>query len=37
MRISDAEFAARRESFASKLAERGLDGAVLFNPDYVHY
>jgi Xaa-Pro aminopeptidase len=37
MRIEEAEFAARREAFAAKLADRGLDGAVLFEPHYVHY
>ncbi|HLY94221.1 MAG TPA: Xaa-Pro peptidase family protein [Gaiellaceae bacterium] len=37
MRITDAEFAGRRDAFAAKLGERGLTGAVLFNPDYVHY
>src|SRR5262249_59594639 len=31
------EFAARREAFAGALAERGLSGAVLFDPQYVHY
>jgi Xaa-Pro dipeptidase len=37
MRISDAEFAGRRERLAATLAERGLSGAVLFDPQYVHY
>jgi Xaa-Pro dipeptidase len=37
VRISDEEFAARREAFAARLAERELDGAVLFEPQYVHY
>ena len=37
MRITDAEFAARRDALAAKLAERGLAGAALFNPEYVHY
>src|SRR3954447_521446 len=37
MRITDAEFAARRDGLASTLAERGLSGAVLFDPQYVHY
>lgn len=37
MRITDAEFAARRDALAATLAERGLAGAVLFDPDYVHY
>jgi Xaa-Pro dipeptidase len=37
MRIADTEFAARREAFAARLEERGLAGAVLFDPHYVHY
>jgi Xaa-Pro dipeptidase len=37
VRISDEEFAARREAFAATLAERELGGAVLFEPQYVHY
>ncbi|HEY8029031.1 MAG TPA: Xaa-Pro peptidase family protein [Gaiellaceae bacterium] len=37
MKIEEAEFAARRETFASKLADRRLAGAVLFEPQYVHY
>jgi Xaa-Pro dipeptidase len=37
MRIEEPEFAARREAFASRLADRGLAGAVLFEPQYVHY
>ncbi len=37
MRITEEEFAARRSAFAAALAERGLDGAVLFDPQYVHY
>ena len=37
MRIEETEFAARRDAFASRLAERGLAGAVLFEPQYVHY
>jgi len=37
MRIEETEFAARRHAFASTLAERGLAGAVLFEPQYVHY
>jgi Xaa-Pro dipeptidase len=37
VRITEAEFAARRSAFAATLAERGLDGAVLFDPQYVHY
>jgi Xaa-Pro aminopeptidase len=37
MRITDDEFAARRSGFAAALTERGLSGAVLFEPQYVHY
>jgi Xaa-Pro dipeptidase len=37
VRISDEEFAARRSAFAARLEERGLSGAVLFDPHYVHY
>jgi Xaa-Pro aminopeptidase len=37
VRISDEEFAARRSDFAARLEERGLSGAVLFDPHYVHY
>ena len=37
MRITDTEFATRRETFAARLEERGLAGAVLFDPHYVHY
>ena len=37
VRITEEEFAARRSAFAATLAERGLDGAVLFDPQYVHY
>lgn len=37
MRITEAELAHRRESFAATLAERSLHGAVLFDPQYVHY
>ncbi|HEY2072646.1 MAG TPA: Xaa-Pro peptidase family protein [Gaiellaceae bacterium] len=37
MRITETEFAARREGFATRIAERGLAGAVLFEPQYVHY
>ncbi|HEY3541418.1 MAG TPA: Xaa-Pro peptidase family protein [Gaiellaceae bacterium] len=37
MRICDEEFAARRAAFAAALGERGLSGAVLFDPQYVHY
>jgi Xaa-Pro dipeptidase len=37
VRISDEEFAARREAFAARLADRELGGAVLFEPQYVHY
>ena len=37
MKISDEEFAARRAALAATLEKRGLDGAVLFDPQYVHY
>jgi Xaa-Pro dipeptidase len=37
MRIAEEELAARRSAFAATLAQRGLDGAVLFDPQYVHY
>jgi len=37
VRITEEELAARRSAFAATLAERGLDGAVLFDPQYVHY
>jgi Xaa-Pro dipeptidase len=37
MRIGEPEFAARREGFAARLEERGLAGAVVFDPHYVHY
>jgi len=37
VRISETEFAARREAFAEALSARGLSGAVLFDPQYVHY
>ena len=37
MRISEEELAARRSAFAARLEERGLRGAVLFDPHYVHY
>ncbi len=37
MRIGEDEFAARREAFAARLEDRGLSGAVLFDPHYVHY
>ncbi len=37
MRISETEFAARREALAARLEERRLAGAVLFDPHYVHY
>src|SRR3954451_19237791 len=37
MRIGEDEFTARRESFAARLEERGLAGAGLFDPHYVHY
>jgi Xaa-Pro aminopeptidase len=37
VKISDEEFAARRAAFAATIEERGLEGAVLFEPQYVHY
>jgi Xaa-Pro dipeptidase len=37
MRISAEEFAARRETLAARLEERGLAGAVLFETHYVTY
>jgi Xaa-Pro aminopeptidase len=37
MRITEQEFAARRDVFASRLGERGLAGAVLFDPHRVLY
>lgn len=37
MRITEEEFAQRREAFAAALQERGLTGAVLFDPQYVFY
>jgi Xaa-Pro dipeptidase len=37
LRITEAELTRRRESFATALDERSLDGAVLFDPQYVHY
>ncbi|MBV8561860.1 MAG: aminopeptidase P family N-terminal domain-containing protein, partial [Actinobacteria bacterium] len=37
MRISEAEFAARRAAFAAAVEARGLSGAVLFDPHYVLY
>ncbi len=37
MKISEEEFAARRASFAATIEKRGLDGAVLFDPQYVTY
>jgi Xaa-Pro aminopeptidase len=37
MRIPESELALRRERLASRLDERGLGGAVLFDPQYVHY
>jgi Xaa-Pro aminopeptidase len=37
MKVTEEEFAARRLAFAATLTERGLDGAVLFDPQYVHY
>ncbi len=35
--IRPAEFAARRDTLAARLAERGLDGCVLFDPHRVSY
>jgi Xaa-Pro dipeptidase len=37
VKIDADEFAARRESFAARLAERGLAGAVLFDTHRVQY
>jgi len=37
MRITEMELAARREQLAARAADRGLDGLVLFDPQYVHY
>jgi len=37
LRITEAELTRRRESFAAALDERSLDGAVLFDPQHVHY
>jgi Xaa-Pro dipeptidase len=37
VRIAAEEFAARREVLAERLAERGLSGCVLFDPQYVAY
>jgi Xaa-Pro aminopeptidase len=37
MKIAEPEFAARRETLAARAVERGLDGVVLFEPQYVHY
>ena len=37
MRIAAEEFAARREALAARLAERGLTGCVLFDPQYAAY
>jgi Xaa-Pro dipeptidase len=37
VKITDAEFAARRDWFAAALQERKLAGAVLFDTQYVHY
>jgi Xaa-Pro aminopeptidase len=37
MRITEQEFAARREAFAAALGERGVAGAVLFDPHRVLY
>ena len=37
MNVTDAEFAGRRDAFADVLSQRGLAGAVLFEPHYVYY
>jgi Xaa-Pro aminopeptidase len=37
MKITAQEFASRREALAARLGERGLSGAVLFDPHYVSY
>lgn len=37
MKITEAEFARRRETLAESLTERKLGGVVLFEPQYVHY
>jgi Xaa-Pro aminopeptidase len=37
MRIPEAELADRRRTLAARAEERGLDGVVLFDPQYVHY
>ena len=37
MKITAEEFATRRETLAARLRERGLSGAVLFDPHYVSY
>jgi Xaa-Pro aminopeptidase len=37
MRITEQEFAQRRETFAAALQARKLSGAVLFDPQYVFY
>jgi len=37
MRITDEEFGARRDGLAAALEARGLSGAVLFDPQYIHY
>lgn len=37
MRITEQEFATRRDAFAARLGERDLAGAVLFDPHYVLY
>jgi Xaa-Pro aminopeptidase len=37
MRITDEEFGARRAALSAALVERALSGAVLFDPQYVHY
>jgi Xaa-Pro aminopeptidase len=37
VRIAEPEFVARRDALAATLADRGLKGAVLFEPQHVHY
>ncbi len=37
MRIAEGELAGRREKLATRAGELGLDGVVLFEPQYVHY
>lgn len=37
MKIAETELAERRDTLAARVAERGLAGVVLFEPQYVHY